>query len=295
MKKSKILISLLIVIALFIAVGFTAIIMTDNSKKSADKTTEKNIESPIESEQVLTQAQNTTNIAGSQSVETQITQPEADLLSAEDKAVKAEIAKYINTTIDFRYNRKETLNGKNFDITFDKVEKVAQKNCAIYKNDLGDKFIYNANSGKLFEAIIDSALAEKTTQSIDKNTSQKIAIEYANSRYEMTAYKEYYYKETEKGHYFTYTRYIGGYPSNDKFSVKIGNNGNIVYLSDFTDTFDGKNINYDKSYIDAKIKEHIDESEVDWDSLVICIDQDKVAVNFAVPKQNATATLNLEE
>ena len=209
-----------------------------------------------------------------------------------DAEVKAEIAKYVSTDIEFKLNKQEKINQKEFNLVFSEIDENHTK--VIYKNETGDVFKFDVKSGILKEAIIDSLVTQKAENSIDKNTAQKVVVEYADTKYQMTDYKVYSYKETTKGHNFIYTKYIGGYPSTDKFSVKVGYGGNIVYISDFTDVFDGKEINYDKAFIDSKIKEHSDESKVDWNSVTICIYEDKVAVSYIITEKHSEMILPLE-
>ena len=209
-----------------------------------------------------------------------------------DAEVMAEISKYVNTDIEFKLNRQEKINKKQFELTFLGMDDNHEK--AIYTNESEDVFKYDAKDGKLREAIINSLVTQKTDKSIDKTAAQGISVEYANSRYETDVYKMHSYKETTKGHSLIYTRYIGGYPSTDKFSVKVGYDGNIVYTNDFTDTFAGKNLNFDKAFIDAKIKEYSDESKVDWESVTICMYEGKVAVSYTIPEQCVEAILPLE-
>ena len=78
------------------------------------------------------------------------------------------------------------------------------------------------------------------------------------------------------------------------YGIKVGYAGDIVYLSDNTHIFDNKNIDFDKNYIDAKIKKHSDETKVDWDSVEVRIEDGKLAVKYAISEQHAIAILPLE-
>ncbi len=305
MKKRKILL-LVIIVLLCAVVGFTAYptIMNENmNDHSLDNTEEI---SSNETDDIIENSNNdiakeivsdnsTETIIQENSTSLSIETSKTEILSDEDKMVKVEIAKYIDTDIDFKFIKKEKVNGKEFHLTFSEIENVLENHeKIIYKNDLGDTFKFDAKNGKLCEFIIDSFVTEKNDKSIDKNSAQKIAVEYATTKYDIDDYKVYSYKETTKGYNFIYTKYIGGYPSSDKFSVKVGYDGNIVYANDFTDTFYGKELNYSKEFIDAKIKEATDETKVDWDSVRICIEEGKVSVSYTVPEQCAIAILPLE-
>lgn len=219
----------------------------------------------------------------------------SEVLLIEDKIVKSEISKYSNTTVDFRYNKQETIQGKEFNLTFEKIDSLNDYKRTIYTNDSCDEFVYNTDNGKLRYAVIESAVTEKVAESIDKAAAKKKAEEYVFAKCNISDYTIDQEKETDKGYYFCFTRYIATYPSNDRYSVQIGYDGSIVYISDFTDTFDGKNINYDKAFIDAKIKEHSDETKVDWSSVTVRLEEGKVAVSYTVDENNAVYVLPLED
>ncbi len=317
MKKRKVLF-LGLIIALCFSVGFTTYsvkvgdIAKNNISKNAVESVNKINNSVVQNstqDVIKNNVQKTTteNITKEniEKASSNVTQEDtgslpseikdADVVSNKDKDIKAEIEKYVDTNIDFKFVKEEKINDKVFKLTFSEVENIVKNDeKIIYKNEISDTFKFDAKSGKLREAIIDSLVTQKTDKSVDKNSSQEIAIKYANTKYETSEYKIYSYKETTKGHNFIYARYIGGYPSSDKFTIKVGYDGNIVYISDFTDIFIGKELNYDKAFIDAKIKENTDESKVDWDSVKICIHDGKVAISYTVLEQCATALIPLE-
>ena len=313
MKKRKILL-LGAILSLCIVVGFTTNVKRgtptekthENTSGSSIPVKDGEIEILNQDEENVTQnetaqinsqekAEKTTDITQQSETSFSTEISNGDFISAEDKAVKSEISKYVDTKVDFRLNRQEMINKKTFNLTFSEIENAIENDeKVVYKNELEDIFKYDAKSGKLREAIINSVVTQKTNESIDENAAQKIAIEYAKTKYETDAYKLYSCKETTKGHNYIYTRYIGGYPSSDKFSIKVGYDGNIVYVNDFTDTFDGKELNYSKEFIDSKIKEHSDEAKVDWESVKICIEEEKVSVSYTIPEQCAIAILPLE-
>ena len=213
----------------------------------------------------------------------------------DDAAVKAEIEKYVDTDVDFKLNKQETINGKAFNITFSEFNNiVTNREKAIYKNDLGDSFEFDAKSGRLCTAVINSLVTPKTDESVTEDEAKTIAIEYAKTRCDIDKYSIESYKESEKGHGFVYTRYIGGYPSSDKFSIRVGYDGNIVFLNDNTTIFEGDNLNFEKSFIDSKIKEYSDEAKVDWESIWIEKSEGKICVSYAIPEQCAICILPLE-
>lgn len=290
MKKRKILL-LLIVTVLSVVVGFTAyptIIKenindhsSDNAEEISNDDTTKKIVSENSTEIIV--QENSTSL----STETS----KMEILSVQDKMVKAEIAKYIETNVDFRNDKREIVNGKAFDIVFSNIENCEQ---VVYENSLGDKFSYNAEDGVLRYAVIESSVTPKTAEGINQEKAMEIAVKYISSNINIEEYTMDYCKESDKGYYFCFTRYIGGYPSNDIYGIKVGYAGDIVYLSDNTNLFVNESINYDKNFIDSKIKEKVDQKEVDWNSIRIIIHEGKVAVEYMVPEQCAIAILPLE-
>ena len=108
------------------------------------------------------------------------------------------------------------------------------------------------------------------------------AIMRAKTKIDFDKYALEWYSDDAKGYYFRYTRLIGGYQSSNRFSVKVGYDGTIVYISDFSNVYEGKNLDYTKEYIDNKIKEFADESKVKWDGVCIIISEGKVCADFTL-------------
>ena len=215
-------------------------------------------------------------------------------LSEEDQKVKLEVLKHSDTIIEFKHIKEENINGKTFNLNYSKIDFSSDVKNVIYTNDSGDEFAYNIDNGDLRYAIMESIAVEKSAESIDDREAQKIAKEYISKKCNIEKYGIDYYKEIDTGYYYRYTRYVGEYKSSDRISIQVGFDGSIIYVSDFTDTFDGKELNYNKNFIDSKIKETIDETKVDWNSIMVCVYEGKVAVQYTVPEQCATAILSLE-
>lgn len=303
MKKASLVFILILAMGLGVSVGLKVYLTKDKdsknnieeivveSKKQSAQNDQKSDKSSI-AETILVEEtyraeankQNAT-IEGSSATE---------ILSDEDKAVKAEIAKHRETDIDFRYNKQETIKGKTFDVAFAEIEYATDYKRVLYKNSFGDEFAYDTDNGKLRYAVMESAVVPKTTESINQEKAQAIAVEYVSSNCNIDKYTMDQCKEIDSGYYFCFTRYIGSYPSSDRYGIQIGYNGDVVYLSDNTYVFSNKNIDFDKNFIDAKIKEHSDESKVDWDSIKICLNDGKVAISYTIPEQHAVAVIPLE-
>lgn len=181
-------------------------------------------------------------------------------LPEEDKAVKTQIAKYSDTKIDFRKNMQEKLQDKTYDISFVELNDDTNPDKVVYANDLGDEFEYDIETGKLYYATVGSNIVEKTTDSIDIKTANKIALGFFPKDCNINEYKNYS-REKEDGYYFCYTRHIGQYMTTDAFSITIGFDGSVVHFKDSTDEFDGIDINFDDDFIDAKVQEFLNGKE----------------------------------
>ena len=202
-------------------------------------------------------------------------------LSAEDKAVKTEIAKYSDTKIDFRKNMQKKIQDETYDISFIKVNEY-NSDKVIYENDLGDEFEFDVKTGKLCEAVINSNRVSKSEDSIDIDTAHKIALKLLPEDVNIDEYTQYAYRQTSKGYFFWYQRYIGKYRTTDSFSATIGFDGSLVDLSDSTHEFVGKNIDFDEEYITSKIDEYFKNYEkisIDYDNATVMINEGEICVN----------------
>lgn len=281
MNKNKIIVSIILVIAFATLVGFAVLPIIENKPiKNTESIIEEssNIENNHISEENIPINENSN-----------VDDIVKEELSAEDKEIKAEIAKYIDTEFDFRKNKQETVGNKTFSVDFFEVDKASDYKKVKYTNKSGDEFVYKADSGKLVYGIMQSAFSSKNTDSIDSLTAQKIATEYVKEKCNINEYKHDQYKEIDTGYYFCFTRYIGEYPSVSRYSVQIGYDGAIVYISDFTDTFDGKDLNYSKDFIDAKIYKALEGQEnVQIKTIIINVYNGKICADCSYEITDAT-------
>lgn len=202
-------------------------------------------------------------------------------LSAEDKAVKTEISKYSDTKIDFKKNMQKKIQDETYDISFIKVNEY-NSDKVIYENDLGDEFEFDVKTGKLCEAVINSNRVSKSEDSIDIDTAHKIALELLPKDVNIDEYVQYAYRQTSKGYFFWYIRYIGKYRTTDSFSATIGFDGSVIDLSDSTHEFSDKNMNFDEEYVTLKIDEFVKENgadSVDFDHATVLMSDGKVCVS----------------
>lgn len=205
----------------------------------------------------------------------------------DDAAVKAEIAKYIDTNVDFKNVKKEKIGNKSYDISFFEVDTILGQMRATYKNEQEDVFEYDINSGVLRYADIRSAVTEKNDSSIDKATAQKIAFSYAASNCDISEHPLDSAKETDKGYSFFYRRYIGKYRTPDVIVVEISYGGEIIYINNNTDFFadiDLTNVTIDEELVDSKIddaKSKLKEDEYFYeDSVLITLEDGKLQLMF---------------
>lgn len=214
--------------------------------------------------------------------------PSTEVLSAEDKSVKAEIAKYSDTTVDFRSNKQEKIGKKDYDISFARVD--SSNDYVVYSDQAYNEFKYNIKSGKLYSANILSAVTEKGIDSIDIDAAQKIAYGYASSKCNIDEYTLDLSKETDKGYEFSYRRYICGYKTADVLAVDISFAGDIIYIIDNTDLFENieiQKININENWVNTKIDEWFSENgedgtELKEDSVIITVTNNQPQLMFKV-------------
>ncbi len=275
-RKFAIIIIVVLLIGLGCAFGFDNVSeLTQNLKNSNKETVETFIVG--NGEQFSTEK---TQISqGSQKAESEITSTRTDIqpLTEDDNILKTEISKYSNTTVDFRYNKQENIQGKGYDISFSGFSSNYNPTKVVYKNDVGDEFEYDIETGKLCNITLESNVVEKNVDSIDIEAAQKIALEYFPKGCNINEYTNDLCVESKDGYAVWYTRFIGKYITTDAFRIKIGFDGSIVYINDATDVFEGKNINFDESYVDAKIAEYINgEENLELESVVILEDNGQI-------------------
>ena len=204
-------------------------------------------------------------------------------LTEEDKVVKKEIAKYSDTKVDFRKNMQEEISGKKHEIEFVGLNEY-NKEKVVYKNDLGDEFEYNIETGKLCEATIKSNVVKETDKSIDIDSAYKIAMKFLPDGVNLDEYKKDSYCQTGNGYYFRYVRCFGKYASADSFSVIISFDGFLVSLNDNTNEFKGKDIDFDEKYITEKIDEFAKENNavnIRYDYATVMVEEGKLCVDIS--------------
>lgn len=274
---------LLVAFALIIAMSFVGCsnvdVANDNSSEEQQTITQQAYKAKA-NEQIITRE----NL--SEATETTV-------LSNEDKAVKAEIEKYVITNIDFRKNKQEHIGKRTYDLTFAEVNSSADFDI-IYKNEYDDTFRYDINTGELSYVNIRSAIVEKCEESIDIVSAEKIAYDYISERCNINEYTLDLSEESEECFEFSYRRYICGYKTADVFAVNINFDGEIIYIINNTsvfENFDISQIKIDEKWINTKIaeipnfEEYID--SIDYSSIIIMEKDEKIQLRFRLNDDNA--------
>lgn len=201
-------------------------------------------------------------------------------LTEEDKFLKAEIAKHGSTTVDFRHGKQVTIQGKKYDIAFEKFNTKINPSKIVYTSDKGDSFEYDIKTGELCNVTIKSNIVEKTNESIDMATAHKIALEYFPNDCDINEYTNTKLIESKDGYAIWYTKYIGQYMTTDAFCVKVGFDGSLVYINDATNVFDGKTIDFNEDFVTAKIQDFLNQKEgLEISNAVILVEDDVVCVD----------------
>lgn len=183
---------------------------------------------------------------------------EIEVLSEDDKAVKAEIAKYSETTIDFKNLKQENFEGKNYDLTFSKMGSTTEASVysnITYTDNKGDEFSYDLATGKLVMINLSSLKTEKTAESIDILSAETIAYEFASKNCSISDYALTSKEERENGYMFTYCKYIYGYQTNDRVKVLVGFDGAIIWTAIRVYPIDNDEVNVNEFWFESKINE----------------------------------------
>lgn len=169
-------------------------------------------------------------------------------LSEQDKTVKEEIAKFVTTDVDFRYEKQETIDNKQINLTFSELEVIDNIGTMItYTNDNGDEAMYYSKNGKLFLARLNY---EIVNENLDVDTAQQKADDFVFNLYKNEDLTLISRKEYNNYYSFTYSKFFSGYRSDASYSIEIDKNGNIIYLRDAVDFFDGVEVNVDPAKIE---------------------------------------------
>ena len=221
---------------------------------------------------------------------------ETETLSAEDKALKAEIAKISDTKIDFRAEKEQVFSDNNYALTFKEIntqftDKGEEKLDYIGKTKEGYdiKCTYNLKDGKLFTARWSLPKTEKQAASISMDKAENIARKYAAEYCDLNVYSLSYAKERTNEYAFVFTKFIDGYETADQVDVKVDFYGNLIYLRNNTGVFDEFDI---ESIDETKLLETLEskigkDMEYTIDSQRIIVEDGKPMMEYGISPANS--------
>lgn len=257
------------------------LLVEEKAPLSYDTVETENTHQTISNEQVTDLNNNEENTIG-------------EKLTEEDKKVKLEISKHIDTRVDFRYNKKQLIQHQEETLSFYGIEDFqGRKELVAYKNDLGDEFLYKFDTGKLFLARMNSKVVKKSEKSIDIKTAQNTAQNYVSDNSVIDELILSLSQEVSEGYFFVYSKCILGYKTNATFEIIIGFDNNIVYFRNNTDAFKNNVENINESLIEQKVQEFIsnyDGNNEEIRDISISIEEGEKIYLVIVVSNNATGT-----
>ena len=186
---------------------------------------------------------------------------ETETLSAEDKALKAEIAKISDTKVDFRVNKIQKLENENYNLTYKEIDPIFTEKGEeklVYTGKTNDgydvSFKYNVTDGKLFLAEFDLPETEKSSYSLSISEAEKIARKYAAKYCDLSSYELFSSKEIGGKYMFAYSKKISGYETDDEIILQINFNGELIFLRDNTGIFEDVNFIVDETKLVSKLE-----------------------------------------
>ncbi len=206
------------------------------------------------------------------------------VLSPQDESVKTEIAKYSDTTIDFRFNKQEKIEERNYNLTFSKIGCITSDDMTsnvTYKSDTGDEVSYDLETGNITMAYFHSLETEKTKDSIDLFKAEDIAYEFASKNCDIEKYVLEEKEERDNGYMISYFKQICGYRTNDRVRVLVGFDGSIVWTTIRLYAIDEQDVSVDENWFKTQIKK----TEEDNPNIVIedtWIERDGKSIYFCI-------------
>ena len=184
--------------------------------------------------------------------------PSVDDLTAEDKALKAEIQAVSDTKVDFRHKKTEKVGAKTHSLTYSAIKgnrNFAANEMITYQNEAGDQFIYHLKSGKLISAVMNSLKTQKTAQSISLDEAEKIAYAYAEKNCDIKTHPLDVKETLEDCYQFSYKAApICGYDNGNTLFLCVGFDGTIVEVVNYTVAYDYIEVIIDKEKIDGVLE-----------------------------------------
>ncbi len=282
MKKTFIIIlTVVLCIALAgaaVAVGGSGkIFNADNpTLETTEKATDSKNEEPTESQEADSTAK----------IETE----EFDTLSAEDKALKAEIAKISDTKVDFRTKKQDKIGNKTYNMSYKELSKNAIMYSLPLDNGNEAEFTYYLKSGKLFQVIAPTDGYRKTEQSITLDEARKIAVNIAKQYCDTTVYQITTEEERMQFYEFIFSKKISGYNTADGIRLNLDFNGDIYILQVCTDIFKDENFVIDEATLVSKLENEINTEFPDREGYTV--DEQRISVSEGKPVMEYYVTIN---
>lgn len=215
---------------------------------------------------------------------------ESETLSAEDKALKAEIAKISDTKIDFRTAKQDKIGAKTYAMKFKEFANTSGKDPRIVYTFLMDngeeaKFTYHLNNGKLLEVAALTGGYKKTEQSITFEEAQKIAVNIAKQYCDTSVYQISEAKEWYQFYQFIFTREISGYETCEGIFLNLDFNGHISYMRICLDVFANKDFTVDEEKMTTALEKYLTETSpnctgYEIDKQRICVSNGKAVMEY---------------
>ncbi|MBQ8204074.1 MAG: hypothetical protein IJZ75_07335 [Clostridia bacterium] len=281
----KVFISFLIIVICFVFTG--AAVPKESNRLDMVK------ETIISTAETVAQKETATNVEEN-SLTTETTQnpeesteiiviEETETLSAEDKALKAEIAKISDTKIDFRAQRQDKIGAKTYTSTYKELVDGKYPRI-IYESKLENGknaiFEYSVNSGNLTMAFTPTRVS-KTENSITLEEAQKIATNIAKQYCDTSVYKLSKAKESYMFYEFAFARYISGYETAEGVYINIDFNGDLYLLTIGTNIFEDKDFTVDEAKLTAALEKYLAEATPDYTSYEI--ERQRISVSNGKP------------
>ncbi len=223
---------------------------------------------------------------------------ETETLSAEDKALKAEIAKISDTKVDFRANKNQKFIDKEYKLKYaglgarigGTLLENTESSRITYALDNENYFVYDVNSGNLVTASIKSNAMNKTDGSITESQAENVAKKYLTGNFNAEEYTlDSIYCNEQFGYFIYYSKHICGYKTSDGITFRVDFDGNIFFINVSTGMFDEFDI---ESIDETKLLEALEakigkDMEYTIDNQRIVVEDGKVMMEYGVSPANS--------
>ena len=197
---------------------------------------------------------------------------QTETLSAEDKALKAEIAKISDTKVDFRTQRQDKIGAKTYNATYKELVDGKYPRI-IYESKLENgetaTFEYSVNSGNLTRAYVPTGINSKSEKSVTFEEAQKMATAIASQYCDTSVYKIAKANEWSMFYEFTFARFISGYETSEGIYMLLDFDGNVNIMTVGTNIFKDKDFTVDETKMTAALEKYLNETYKSYTSYEI--------------------------